>query len=86
MPLPQSNDIETVRASDILGHRYRDTVTGYEGVATGCYHYLHGCTRVGLQILDRDGNPANNTFDFPSLVLVEGAPRVQPAAAGDVPG
>ena len=43
-PLPQANDIDTVSARDILGRRYRDMVTGYEGTAIGVYHYLTGCS------------------------------------------
>lgn len=82
--MTKTNDIDTVRAADILGLRYRDIITGYQGTATGCFHYLHGCTRVNLEVLDNDGKPTSHTFDFPALEEVTDTPRHK--AAGDVPG
>jgi len=31
-----------------LGKKYRDTISGFEGIATATYNYLNGCVRVEL--------------------------------------
>lgn len=52
-----------------LGKRYRDPISGFEGVATGRYEFLHGCVRWQLagQI---KGEPKDFVFDEPQLVEV----------------
>lgn len=72
-----------------LGEKYRDTTTGFEGVAIGKHEYLHGCTRVTLQALS-GGDIKEFSFDAPALVEVEtqeqitskrtGGPRPTPGA------
>lgn len=72
-----------------LGERYRDTITGFEGVAVGRHEYLHGCTRITLQELT-GGDIKEFSFDAPALEAVEsrdrfasdrtGGPRPTPAA------
>jgi hypothetical protein len=57
------NDVE-------LGERYRDSVTGFCGVAIARHEYIHGCTRVTLQELIA-GDVKEYSFDAPALVLVE---------------
>ena len=32
-----------------LGKRYRDPITGFEGMATARTEWLYGCSRIGLQ-------------------------------------
>jgi hypothetical protein len=60
-----------------LGKRYRDTITGFEGVATAQTEYLFGCFRVGLcGVLN--GEPKDFTFDAPQLEVVEAAPAIKP--------
>jgi hypothetical protein len=52
----------------ILGDRYRDTVSGYEGVATAAVFFLHGCERVTLeQWIEHAGEMRELTFDAPRL-------------------
>lgn len=54
-----------------LGERYRDTVTGYEGVATGAFFYLHGCERISLeQWSEAQSKLITETFDSPRLTHV----------------
>lgn len=56
----------------VLGQRYRDTVSGYEGVATACVFFLHGCERVTLeQWIQAAGEMRELTFDAPRLEHVE---------------
>lgn len=51
-----------------LGDEYRDTITGFVGVATSRHEYIHGCTRVTLTAPGKDGAvPVSDTFDAPAL-------------------
>lgn len=45
-----------------LGETYRDGITGFEGVATGRFEYLHGCVRINLEG-QIDGKPHQEIFD-----------------------
>jgi hypothetical protein len=45
-----------------LGETYRDSITGFEGVATWRAEYLHGCVRVGLEA-GKDGKVEEFVFD-----------------------
>jgi hypothetical protein len=64
-----------------LGERYRDSITGFEGVATARYEFLYGCIRVMLEG-QKDGQPAEFTFDEQRLTDVpaatSGGPRPAP--------
>jgi hypothetical protein len=69
-----------------LGKRYRDRVTGFEGVATSLHDYLQGCRRVTLEQLGKDGDKiVTLTFDEPNLELVDQGVRV-PVGAGRTGG
>jgi hypothetical protein len=62
----------TFSSQIVLGEKYRDTVSGYEGTATAVYFFLHACERVLLE----QWNSANAelkelSFDAPRLVHVE---------------
>lgn len=59
-----------------LGQHYRDALTGWEGVAVARTDWLHGCVRIVLERLDKDGKIASETFDEQRLVE---------AATGEVP-
>lgn len=59
------------RSDVVLGDRYRDSVTGYEGVASALYFFLNACERVNLERLDEKGEPSSATFDAPRLVHVD---------------
>lgn len=56
-----------------LGERYRDEISGFEGVATARYEYLHGCVRVQLEKGGGDGKPEEFVFDEQRLVLANDA-------------
>lgn len=32
-----------------LGKKYRDSISGFEGIATARYTFLHGCERILLE-------------------------------------
>lgn len=79
----------------VLGDRYRDPITGFEGVATAVTFYLHACERVSLETL-REGKPQWESFDAPRLEHVDtktkptttrtggpGGREAAPAPAGD---
>lgn len=51
----------------VLGDRYRDPISGFEGIATGRFEYLYGCERVTLEGVKADGEPTAFTFDAQQL-------------------
>lgn len=57
-----------------LGNKYRDTLTGFEGTATGRTEYLYGCVRVLLEGAGSDRKPEDFWFDEQRLIEV-GAER-----------
>lgn len=57
----------------ILGNKYRDTISEWEGVATGRFDYLNGCQRVMLAG-SKDGKPEEFVFDVQQLVDLDGNP------------
>lgn len=62
---------EQIYESDIqLTKKYRDTLTGRDGVATAIYFYPNSCERVTLEFI-HDGEIKDHTFDAPRLVSLE---------------
>lgn len=63
----------------ILGAKVRDTVTGFEGIATGYYIFLTGCNRIGVTPpVDKDGKlPEPAIFDETSLEIVQPAAKLK---------
>lgn len=63
-----------------LGSRVRDSLTGFEGIATSRTDYLYGCTHIGVtpEKLDKDGKvQASEFFDEQRIeVLKKDSPRV----------
>lgn len=55
----------------VLGERYRDTDTGFEGVATVVSFFQHGCERVTLKGMDREGRIVEYGFDAPEVSVVD---------------
>ena len=55
-----------------LGHRYKDPVSGWEGIAVAVHSYLYGCRRITIASINKDGAPEEWSFDEPQLVEVEG--------------
>lgn len=54
-----------------LGAKYRDTVSGWEGIATARFEYLNGCVRVDLSGADDKGAPISYVFDVEQVELVD---------------
>jgi len=47
-----------------LGEKVKDSITGFEGVATGRATYLYGCVRVLVESKKlKDGKPIEEWFD-----------------------
>lgn len=59
-----------LKSDVVLGDRYRDPLTGFEGVATSVTFYLHACERVALEIV-REGEVKYEAFDAPRLVHID---------------
>lgn len=69
---------QTTHKSDvILGDRYRDPLTGFEGAATAVTFYLHACERVSLEYV-KDGEVKYESFDAPRLLHIQS--ETQPRA------
>jgi hypothetical protein len=57
-----------------LGRKYRDVVTGFEGVAASKTEYLNGCRRIGLERLNDKGDEVISlVFDEPNLEKLPGS-------------
>ena len=70
-----------------LGKRYRDRVTGFEGVAVSFHDYIQGCRRVSLERLDSSGDKlVTLTFDEPNLETVDDSFRVRLPVGGRTGG
>lgn len=54
-----------------LGKKYKDTVSGWEGIATLRLEFLNGCIRYELSGKDKDGAPQGHVFDEEQLLLVD---------------
>lgn len=50
-----------------LGDRYRDSISGFEGVATSRVEHLHRCPTVWLERADDEAKPCEQGFDEPRL-------------------
>lgn len=64
----------------VLGERYRDSQSGFEGVATGIFFYQYGCERVQLEaFVEREQDIKAIAFDAPRLVHVSSGkvPKVE---------
>jgi len=57
----------------ILGQKYRDSVSGWVGVATARYEYMNGCVRIELSGADKDGKPDGYVVDIQQVEEVEGS-------------
>jgi hypothetical protein len=55
----------------VLGEKYRDEQTGYEGVATSIHFYQHACERVAIESYDeRQKQVREIVFDAPRLTHI----------------
>jgi len=64
-----------------LGDRYRDALTGFEGVATAVTFYLHACERITLEFV-KDGELKYESFDAPRLEHVQSGARMTATKTG----
>lgn len=56
----------------ILNERYRDSQTGFEGVATTITFFQYACERIGLETYDPERKEIKTEiFDAPRLVHVD---------------
>lgn len=67
-------------APEILGHRVRDIISGFEGRATGHVVYISGCNQVLVSPpYDKKGQtwPKANWIDEQRLVIVAKSQQIQ---------
>jgi hypothetical protein len=71
-----------------LGWRVRDTITGFEGIATGFGKFLNGCERIGVTPEKlKDGKVLDTEyFDVQQLVVVDKKPKGVPRMPKTLPG
>ncbi len=55
----------------VLGKKYRDTILGTEGIATGGATYLTGGDRIQLAMLKPSGEPDYSWYDATQVELVD---------------
>lgn len=68
MTMSPSPTQQSYASGIVLGETYRDTQTGYEGVATAVYFYQYGCERVELESFDKKRNELKTVnFDVPRV-------------------
>lgn len=60
-----------------LGEKYRDTQTGFVGVASAVFFFEHGCERVNLKGINFQGEVVEYVFDAPELEHVETAKKIK---------
>jgi hypothetical protein len=69
-----------------LGSKVRDTISGFEGIATGRAVYLNGCISVNVEgPIKTDGERSNLWFDEQRIEVIESdhfKPQESAATAG----
>lgn len=67
----------------VLGEKYVDTQTGYEGTAIAVYFFQYGCERVTVESFDPQRKEIKEmTFDAPRLTRVKTGERVKTEKTG----
>jgi len=72
-----------------LGKKYKDSITGYEGIAVARAIYLYGCVRVMIipDKLNKDGEFLTEVwFDEPQLISVRSKSVPKKASKKNAPG
>lgn len=56
-----------------LGDKVKDTISGFEGIATAIIHYLNGCNHIGIapQVLHDGATIEVHYFDDQQCELIE---------------
>jgi hypothetical protein len=64
---------------ELLGCTFKDSVTGFTGVATGIVHYVTGCDQLLLvPPVDSDGKLRDSAwFDVQRCELLPGLPQIK---------
>lgn len=63
-----------------LGKKYRDAITGFEGIATSRHEYMYGCVRITLE--GGMDDPKELTFDEQRLEGGDGRKPEPTATSG----
>lgn len=61
-----------------LGQRYRDINTGFEGTATVVSFFQHGCDRLTIKGMNKQGEIVEYAFDSPEVELITADAPPQP--------
>lgn len=64
------NFSQKYRSEIDLGEKYRDTATGFEGTAVALTFWQHGCERVTLKGINKNGEVVDYAFDAPEVERV----------------
>lgn len=71
------------RSDIVLGERYLDAQTGYEGVATGVSFFQHACERICLEAFDSTRKMVvEQIFDAPRLTAVSNGKKATSTKTG----
>lgn len=69
---------KSYKSDIILGEKYKDEQTGFEGVATGVFFYQHACERICLETYDGVNKKVIEfTFDAPRLTSMKTGKKAQ---------
>ena len=75
--------MSTYTSDIVLGEKYVDKQTGYEGVATAMYFYQHACERVCVEAYDsKTKKVIESVFDAPRLTHVATGKKATTAKTG----
>lgn len=66
----------------VLGEKYRDKISGFEGVATGVVKYITGCVQVLLEGPHDPATGKQRSGYFDDLRLEDVAPQAGSKGAG----
>lgn len=73
----------TFKSDIVLGEKYRDTQTGYEGTAVAVYFFQYGCERITVESYDSERKTIKEmTFDAPRLEHIETGKRMTTEKTG----
>jgi hypothetical protein len=73
-----NREFSDYRSDIVLGREYIDEQTGAIGTATAIHFFQYACERVTIELMKKDGELMELTFDAPRLR--ENKPEAVPAA------